>query len=67
MPQHEKILRNKNLVQLRLSNPEQYSFRELGRIFNIKGSTAHELFYKWVKVYGKEQKNDVGKTTVDKR
>lgn len=43
----KKKERNKQLVILRRANPELYSFRKLASIFNIKESTAHEIWEKY--------------------
>lgn len=40
------IKRNKELVALRLFFPEEWSFRKLGRHFDMKESTTHEIFYR---------------------
>lgn len=40
----EKKLRNRELVMMRLKNPEKWSWRALGEYFNIHFTTAKEIF-----------------------
>lgn len=38
--------RNRKLVSLRRLNPKKYSWRNLGKEFNIKHTTARDIFMK---------------------
>lgn len=43
-PPNEK--RNRKLVEFRDSDPDTWSFGELGRFFHIKSPTAHEIYHR---------------------
>lgn len=39
-----KALRNKAIVILREVAPEDFTFRELGKLLGVKESTVHEIY-----------------------
>lgn len=48
----EKKDRNRELVLLRLSDPEKWSWRKLGAKYEVHFTTAKEIFHTYVSKYG---------------
>jgi len=44
MSRPKKIDRNKELIKLRKSNPEYYSYGKLGEIFGISKITVYQIY-----------------------
>jgi len=51
----KKEARNEELVLKRKEDPATYSFRELGRFFNIKESTAFDIWMRYKDKYPKKK------------
>lgn len=51
-----KTKRNEDLVKKRLSDPEKWTWGELGEFFGIDRYTARDLFYRHENKYSKEQR-----------
>ena len=51
----QKKERNEKLIKLRLEDADKWTFDKLGKEFNIKRQTAHDLFFRHIDNYNKNK------------